>query len=645
MPFLTSPVSDAQISSDGSKILFTSTKVNLEENKNESHIWLYNLKEKKLRQFTFSKSSESNPRWSPDGKNILFTSSRQGENDKKDDKPKPQLFVMSSEGGEADKLTYRDEAVKSPKWSPDGNYIAFTSRIFKGEKIKDSDVKIVTRIKYKENGGGFFNGKYTHLFIVEIKTRKIKQLTDGDYDVESYCWNPDSNSLAFVTNMDPDADLKPFKDIYSIKASGGDPERIWKGEGPISSLGWSPDGNYIAFTGRVVDDPKLNWFRNSEVNVLNIKEKKAKSLTETLDQTVGGRDELKWSQDSKWIYFTVPERGTTNLNKVNLNGKIEPITEGKNNISSFSFDDTREILAFTSSNATTPTELYIKNNKKEAKRLTYLTKDLMRKIKISSPEEFWFTASDGVKVQGWIVKPHSYKEGKKYPTILEIHGGPRSAYGFTFGPAEHEFQTLAQYDYGVVYTNPRASIGYGEEFSRMVAGHWGERDYLDLMEAMDYVLKNYEWVDETCLGCAGGSYGGFMTNWVVGHTNRFKAAVTMRSVTNWISMYGTSDLWYNDHDINWGKLPWTDPEKAIEKSPITYVDKINTPLLIIHSENDYRCPMEQAEQLFVALKMLRKETEFIRFPDENHELSRSGKPKHRIERLQHIVRWFDRYLK
>jgi dipeptidyl aminopeptidase/acylaminoacyl peptidase len=644
MPLLTTPVSDAQVSSDGTKILFTSTKVNYEEDKNESHIWLLNIKEKEPKQFTFGKSSESNPRWSPDNKTLIFTSSRQGENDKKDDKPKLQLFIMSVDGGEAKKLTYREDAVRSPKWSPNGKTVAFTSRVFKGEKMKDSDVKIITRIRYKENDGGFFQGKYIHLFTVDIKTGKIKQLTDGLFDVESYCWGPDSKKIAFVTNMDPDSDLKPFKDIYVMPSKGGEPQRIWKGEGPISGLGWSPNGNYLAFTGRVIEDPKLNWFRNSEVWIYDIKAKKTRSLTQKLDQTIGGRDELKWSSDSEWIYFTVPEHGTTNVNKINLEGKIEPLITGKINVSSFDLDENEKILAYTASDDITPSELYIKDEN-GAKRATFITKGLMKKITIIPPEEFWFTASDGVKIQGWVVKPLSYKKGNQYPTILEIHGGPRSAYGFTFGPAEHEFQTLAQYDYGVVYTNPRASIGYGEEFSRAVSGHWGERDYQDLMEAMDYVLKHYDWVDSNRLGCAGGSYGGYMTNWIVGHTNRFKAAVTMRSVTSWTSMYGTSDIWYNDHDINWGKLPWTNSEKAIEKSPITYVDKVNTPLLILHSENDYRCPMEQAEQLFTALKMLGKTVEFVRFPDETHELSRSGKPKHRVERLRHIVRWFDRYLK
>jgi len=272
----------------------------------------------------------------------------------------------------------------------------------------------------------------------------------------------------------------------------------------------------------------------------------------------------------------------------------------------------------------------------------------MKNWKLSEPEEFWFTASDGVKVQGWIVKPLEFKKGEKYPIILQIHGGPWSAYGNQLMAAEHEFQLLATNGYVVVYTNPRASTGYGEEFASLISGHWGERDYLDMMEAVDYVIEKYPFVDAERLGVAGGSYGGFATNWIVGHTDRFKAAVTMRSISNWESFFGVSDIGTGTlpvHEVGFGKNPWDAREFYQEKSPITYVKNVKTPLLIIHSEQDWRCPMVEAEQLFIALKKMKKDVELVRFPDENHDLSRTGKPKHRIERLRHILRWFDKYLK
>jgi len=229
--------------------------------------------------------------------------------------------------------------------------------------------------------------------------------------------------------------------------------------------------------------------------------------------------------------------------------------------------------------------------------------------------------------------------------ILEIHGGPHGAYGFKLGTAEHEFQLLARNGYVVVYTNPRDSVGYGEEFAGIAEGSWGGRDFRDLMQAVDHVLKTYPFIDVERLGVAGGSFGGFMTNWTVGHTDRFKAAVTMRSVCNWYSQVGTSDVSWGHTGVGAGDEPWEIPERYLELSPITYADKINTPLLIIHSEYDYRCPLSEGEQLYYAMKRQKKETEFIRFANNSHGLGRTGKPSLRTERLRHIVRWFDRYLK
>jgi dipeptidyl aminopeptidase/acylaminoacyl peptidase len=326
---------------------------------------------------------------------------------------------------------------------------------------------------------------------------------------------------------------------------------------------------------------------------------------------------------------------------------VKAITEGKIRVESYSIDDSGKKIAFNAGSAVYPTELWIKDGSNQ-NLITEMNKSLLKKLRIIPPEEFWFTASDGVNVQGWIIKPKGFKRGTKYPAVIQIHGGPRSAYGYKFDGAEHEFQVLADHGYVVVYTNPRASIGYGEQFAGLVSGAWGERDYQDIMEATDYVIENYDFIDPKRFGVLGGSYGGFMTNWIVGHTDRYKAAITMRSISNWYSFHGTSDIgWMTlpTHELINGSDPWDNLELCMEKSPISYVKNITTPLLIIHSEEDYRCPMEQGEQLYIALKKLDRTTEFVRFPGEPHGLSRSGKPKHRIERIQHIVRWFERYLK
>jgi len=300
------------------------------------------------------------------------------------------------------------------------------------------------------------------------------------------------------------------------------------------------------------------------------------------------------------------------------------------------------ITAFVASETLWPQEIWV-HDRWGPRRLTSVNAGLMKDWKLSQPEEFWFEAGDGVKVQGWIMKPVEYEEGKKYPTIVEIHGGPMGMYGYSLQP---EFQILARHGYAVVYSNPRMSTGYGEEFAAECSGHYGEKDFSDIMEAVDFVIRRYPFVDADRLGETGISYGGFATNWIVGHTNRFKACVTCASISNWDSFHGVSDIgtYWVPWQVGFGRDPWESRELHAEKSPITYVKDVETPLLIMHSEMDYRCPMCEGEQLFTALKKMKKDVEFIRFPDEHHLLSLSGKPSHRRERLRHILRWFEKYL-
>jgi dipeptidyl aminopeptidase/acylaminoacyl peptidase len=642
--FPSSPVADPQISPDGTKVLFTYSIIDMEENKYRTHIWLQPLDEKKPRQFTHGAGSESYPRWSPNGREILFLTNREGD-DKKDDGKKsgPQVYVIRTDGGEARQVTSVEEGAQRPQWSPDGKRILFLSRVFKGERMtEESDVKIIKRIRYRFDGQGYFVGKYTHLFTVPSKGGRVKQLTDGEFDVDTAAWSPDGKRIAFVSNLD--GDLSRFKHIYVVPAKGGEPEPLLRWEGTIGALGWSPCGKYLAFAGREIEDPSLDWYRNTEVWVLSAGGGEPRNLTETFDRTVGRTQELKWSPDSKHVYFTINDHGTSHVCRVSLEGAVERVTEGEMTVNDFSVDGSGSVLAFTASDFSTPSELWIKDEEGQ-RRITEMNKALLRKLRLSEPEEFWFTASDGVDVQGWIVRPHDSEEGERYPTLVEIHGGPRGAYGVRLGAAEHEFQVFADHGYAVVFTNPRASTGYGEEFSRVVSGHWGERDYEDIMEAVEHVVENYDFVNPERLGVLGGSYGGYMTNWIVGHTDRFKAAVTMRSISNWYSLIGTSDIGWRDHDVSWGRHPWENLEEIMGKSPISYLGNVVTPLFIIHSENDFRCPVEQDEQLFVGLKSQGKTAEFVRFPDEPHGLPRMGQPRHRLERLRHIVRWFDRYLK
>ena len=624
------PVSDPQISPDGTKVLFTYRTANVKEDRYHSHIWLLPLDEKKPKQFTYGNGNDSHPRWSPDGKTILFLSDRSSE----ENKPGMQIFVIPADGGEARCLTSVEEGVERPTWSPDGKNILFLSNVFKGERAKGSDVKIIRSFPYKTpSEREFIDDRWRHLFSVRPESGQVKQLTDGEFNINMVDWSPDGSRVVFFSRGR----------IYTISSKGGDPELLWKGGGnPIRSLDWSPDGEYIAF-GRVIEerDPHgRHVYRNTDIWVLPVKGGEPKCLTADFDRTVARGASVKWSPDSQYVYVKFPNHGTRHIHRVSLEGEVEALTEGKLNIDSFTMDEAGKVFAFNASGPMTPSELWILDDGGQAKR-TEMNRTLLRKLRLVEPEEFWFTASDGVKVQGWIIKPHELKEGEKYPMVSYIHGGPRGGYRYGL---RRGFQVLAEHGFAVVYTNYRGSTGYGESFAADILfvrsdeapDRWGDRDYRDIMEAIDYVIETYPFVDPERLGVAGGSYGGFMTNWIIAHTDRFKTAISMASMTNHFSYHGSP------HEISEMKEPWDDPQMFIEKSPITYVKNMKTPLLLIHSELDWVCPIEQAEMLFIALKKLNRVVEFISFPGEGHGIKG---PKHIVERQQHIVRWFDRYLR
>jgi len=650
--FPPNPVADPQISPDGSRVLFTYSVENLEEDKRSSHIWALSLNGGEPRQFTHCEGNDSNPRWSPDGGTIVFVSNRGSEEAKNDDKtgknkkPKLQLWALPADGGEARRLTSIGSGVQNPVWSPDGKFILFTSSIFKGEGKEDDDVKIIRRIKYRWDAKGYFQGRWSHLFSVPAEGGEAKQLTDGEFDVESASISPDGGRIAFIANMNEHADISFFSNIYVMPSEGGEPELLWEGEkagiGRIGSLEWSPDGRQIAFTGRVIEDTSNVGYRNSEVWVIPVEGGEARKLTAEIDRAVrsyGGV--LRWSHDSRDVYFRVPDRGASHIYKAFLDGGVEQVTEGKMTVMDFSIDRSGSTIAFSATDEATPSEVWVLQDGK-AKRVTEMTKSIKEKLWIGQPEEFWFTSTGGAQLQGWVMKPNGFKKGKRYPTVLMIHGGPAGMYGYSLMSVDGHM--LSYHGYAVVYMNPVGSVGFGEEFAAGVSGHWGERDYLDIMEAVDYAAENYDFIDAERLGVMGVSYGGYMTNWVVGHTDRFKAAIALNSMSNLYSGTGTSDIDYMDHGVTQGKNPWEDVDYFMSKSPISYVENVVTPLLLIHSSEDYRCPMDNAEQLFTALKKLKKTAEFVIFPG-SHGFGRMGKPKHRVQRLQHILRWFDTYLK
>jgi dipeptidyl aminopeptidase/acylaminoacyl peptidase len=456
----------------------------------------------------------------------------------------------------------------------------------------------------------------------------------------------------FAANRSAQADEQLWNDLWLAPAKGGALKRLTRRKGPASSPTFSPDGKWIAFVGH---NNEYSHVTEASVYVLPARGGKAIKVTEGFDRTYGGglAGDLRtpenappapqWSPDGKMLFFIASDCGASNVYAVpSRGGAVKPITRGEHHVIGFSFARATNRFALVISDALNPNDVFTATMNGTLKRITHVNDDWLDDVQRSKLERF-VVSNEGHPIDGWLMKPLNWKPGKKYPAILQIHGGPHSAYGATFF---HEFQILCAHGYAVVFCNPRGSATYGQEFAACIAKDWGGRDYRDVMAVWNFALKKYGWIDAKRTGVAGGSYGGYLTSWIITHTDQFKAAVSMRALNNWYSFYGTSDIghffaseWYV------GGEPWNNAEEYLQHSPIAHVANCKTPTLILHSEKDFRCPIEQGEQFYIALKKLGVPTELVRFPDETHELSRSGKPKHRQERLERIVAWFDKYVK
>ena len=501
-----------------------------------------------------------------------------------------------------------------------------------------SDIRTIRKFPFYFNGKGFLDNKETHLYRTTLKG-KVVQITHGPLTVNQFDVSLAASKIAMTLRKD--AWDVYTTDLYTCDAGGGELKSITGKPAGYSFPAFSPDGKQIAFLYR---DLKNGLFRHSLTSIISATGKDMRHISD-LDRNPGNSVNsdsrtatdtlLKWSDDARLLYYTATDGGMCNIYVTDIaSGKTKKVDDFEGSIESFDFlGDGFAIIAQDSS---LPTELYAFESGK-TDRLTNLNREIEAR-RLRKAEHFNFSSFDGATIDGWYL---SYGRKKK-PGILEIHGGPKTAYGNAF---MFEFQLLASSGYAVVYFNPRGSDGYENSFSQAVREHFGEGDYQDLMKGVEAALLRYRSIDATRLGVTGGSYGGFMTNWIIGHTSLFKAAVTQRSISNQISFFGTSDIgpWFNGDQI--GGSPWENIAAYWDKSPLKFAEKVKTPLLIIHSEEDYRCPVEQAYQFYSALKFFGKEVEMKLFPGENHELSRSGKPHHRIERLQSICGWFDSHLK
>jgi len=650
-------VSDAQISPDGESILFTRSRFHPDKKKNryDSHIWRVGTKSGASKQWTSSAASESTPRWSPTGDRILFLSAR-GSVDMEDSPKVPQIWVMPSTGGEGVCVTDLPGGASSPLWSPCGRWIALVGRVPVDPDTDDltgsrkPDVMHIRRTTYRHDLKGYQFAYRQHLFIVPSAGGRPRQITKGDWDAGDFAWTPDGKQLLVCGNL-ADADHTYARELYSVSIATGRVRTLCALKGPISAPAASPDGRTVTFVGNAF---RRGYASNSNIFLVPSSGGTPQNVTHRWDLSVGQTTNTDsrgaspafgptWSPDGSEIKFLSTLRGATHLFSTSPEtGDVIQYTSGDWTIESLTYSDDHTSAVYTGMSPTELAEVWVWEEGRSPRQRTRISSPLLNRLSLTTPERFNFRASDGVEVEGWVMLPPESRR-KRHPALLEIHGGPRSAYGMGF---MHEFHLLNASGYAVVYLNPRGSSSYGEEWACAGPKHYGERDYEDLMEGINRVLRKYP-IDPKRLGVLGGSYGGFMTNWIVGHTNRFKAACTQRCISNWISFFGTSDIGnlFGHQEI--GGPVWKsggDLKELWKRSPLAYVEQMKTPLLIIHSEEDWRCPIEQSEQLFTALKWLDRDTEFVRVPGESHELSRSGRPLQRIARLEAILDWFKRKL-
>lgn len=647
---LTSVV-NPQISPDGNSLVYVQTTIDKENDEYQSHLFFQSLENRGEHvQWTFGKGRNHSPIWSPNGTEVAFVSNRSG---------KGQIYLLNLKGGEAKRVTFLPNGASNPVWSPDGRKLAFITSLKSGQSIyeqeemkQDKPVPLeVSSMKYKTDGDGFWKGHYKQIAVVDVKSGEVTQLTDHDYSVSLYGWSPDGKYLAVGADTSEDSDLSFIYDVHLLDVASKEMNAVTNGTGYFGGVSWSPNGKYLGMLGHYREYENAT---HAKIWLYEVGTKELSCFAAEMEKPVGDytvgdfqqgaiSSSLVWSTDSQGFYFIRSENGNTNIYYGDLSGGIQAVLVGEQHVYGLSVHSDSQKAVAAISNPTNIGDLCLVslNGDGAVDKLTDVNGSFYENVVLSQPEAIGFEGANGWKVQGWLMKPVGFKEGKKYPLVLEIHGGPHAMYGNTY---MNEFQILAAKGNAVLYVNPRGSHGYSQEFVNGVRGDYGGGDYQDLMLAVDYVLEKYDFIDVDRLGVTGGSYGGFMTNWIVGHTNRFKAAVTQRSISNWISFYGVSDIGYYFTEWQIG-ADLSDLPTLWKHSPLAYISHVETPLLILHSEKDYRCPIEQAEQLFIGLKRLGKQAKFVRFPEENHELSRRGKPSLRKSRLDYIVNWFEEKLK
>lgn len=658
-------VEDPQVSPDGQWVAFVRVQADQMGDNYKRTIWLVAPDGGEPIQVTRS-NKDSHPRWSPDGKTLAFVSAR-------NDRPQIYLLPVNQVGGEARALTSMQNGATSFAWSHDGTQIAFLSAMNAEERAKEDsdeqddppkdelegkhrkermlhDEKLrndpypVWRIPYRA-GTSFVGDRYTQVYVMPVaedldpEDAKPRRLTDLDANYNPPQWSIDDKYIYTGRQNDVTLD-EPFRQnvLYRLNVETAEEEQFTDERYVAFSGLPSPDGKWLAFIRFPREEGSMTE-NITRLAVMPAQGGEARDLNLELDQSVVSYD---WSADSRSVVFCGLHHGNGLLHKGNPEtGEIKTVTEGVFRAGAVS-TGANDSVAFTVSTPTSPTELFWQSSDAGDKiQLTHFNQKFLDDVIVQETHELWFKNSEGQDIQGWYILPVGYEKGQKYPLALNIHGGPHVMWGPSEATMFHEWQFHAARGYAVFYCNPRGGDGYGQDFIQALHSAWGEVAYDDVMSGVDAVIKK-GFIDENRMAITGGSYGGYMTAWIIGHSDRFACAVSQRGVYNLISFYGTSDV-PSLISMEFDGDPWEIQEKLWHHSPLAYAHKMKTPLLIIHAENDYRVPIEQGEQLFAFVRRSGGTVEMLRYARDGHELSRSGEPRHRVSRLTEMVNWFDKY--
>ncbi|MBZ5648432.1 MAG: S9 family peptidase [Acidobacteriia bacterium] len=620
-------VGEPIVSPEGKWVAFSAVEVNLAENKKTPHLWIVPLSGGEARQLTSGQAGEDRPRFSPEGLRLAYVSAVEGSS---------QIWTVGFEPatgtltGEPKKITNISTEGEGEIWSPDGASILFVSQVYpdckddacnkkKDEERAKSPVKasIFTRLFYR-HWNHYYEGKRSHLFVAPAEGGEARDLTPGDHDVppfalggqDRYAFSPDGREVAYTSNVDEVEATSTNNEIFVVPTAGGKPKKISVSKGSDSTPLYSPDGKYIAWRMQVRPGYEADRFR---LVIYNRATGKITNLTEQFDRWVGS---IVWAPDSKRLYFTAEDKGESPIYTVPVKGgKVQEVVRGHNDDLAVTPDG--EALVYSRVSAMAPSEIYtLPLDSKSAVALTKINEPVLSKVTMQPLEPFWFTGSQQVKVQGFLVKPPDFDAKKKYPAKFLIHGGPQGAWGDSWS-YRWNAELFAANGYVVIMVNPRGSTGYGQKFIDDINGDWGGRVYLDLMLGLDYAERKYPFIDKTRECALGASYGGYMANWLEGHTTRFKCLVSHDGMFNSESAWGsTEELWFNEWEFR--GTPWTNRALYEKWSPHMYANAFKTPMLVVHSQKDYRLDVSEGFQLFTTLQRMKVPSKMLYFPDEGH---------------------------